>query len=443
MADLLALSTRLIDTGVLDEPAIRITNDLSEIADGIAVVESFSNSVALKTGEGLVVFDTSSPMTGPAVVESLRRWSTDRVHTIVYTHGHVDHVGGSPAFAADARERSHDSAQVIGHEAVTARLARYRLTDGYNRAVNARQFGHVFGAAAPRAGRAGDETPFLPTETVAPTVAYRDQLHTTVGGVDLELRHDRGETDDHTWTWIPEHRMLAAGDFMIWHFPNCGNPQKVQRYPSEWAAALRKMAALGAELFVPAHGLPIEGAARISTVLTTIASTLEDLVAQVLDAMNVGASLDEVVNGCRVPDDVLALPYMRPFYDEPEFVVNNLWRLYGGWWDGDAATLKPPRVDAVAAEVADLAGGTEVLVARARALAEHGDLRMACRVIEWAARAEPESVAVHDARAEIYESRRNAERSLMAKGIFGTAATESRLVTDSAGRRDDGSGAAR
>jgi alkyl sulfatase BDS1-like metallo-beta-lactamase superfamily hydrolase len=167
--------------------------------------------------------------------------------------------------------------------------------------------------------------------------------------------------------------------------------------------------------------------------LTTIATTLEDLVAQVLAAMNSGASLDEVVNGCRVPDSVLALPYMRPFYDEPEFVVNNLWRLYGGWWDGNAATLKPPRADAIAVEVADLAGGTEVLVARARALAEHGDLRMACQVIEWAGRAEPESVSVHGARAEIYESRRRAERSLMATGIFGAAAAASQLVADEAG----------
>ena len=52
-----------------------------------------------------------------------------------------------------------------------------------------------------------------------------------------------------------------AGDFVIWNFPNAGNPQKVQRYPSEWAAALREMIAAGPELLVPAHGLPIAGAA--------------------------------------------------------------------------------------------------------------------------------------------------------------------------------------
>ena len=39
--------------------------------------------------------------------------------------------------------------------------------------------------------------------------------------------------------------MLLPGDLFIWVFPNAGNPQKVQRYPDDWAVALRKMAVLG------------------------------------------------------------------------------------------------------------------------------------------------------------------------------------------------------
>ena len=81
MADLLALSSRIIDEGILDEPANRITQELSEVADGIAVIESFSHVVALRTDEGLVVFDTSGVWSGGEVVASLRRWSEDPVHS--------------------------------------------------------------------------------------------------------------------------------------------------------------------------------------------------------------------------------------------------------------------------------------------------------------------------------------------------------------------------
>ena len=43
----------------------------------------------------------------------------------------------------------------------------------------------------------------------------------------------------------------------------------------------------------------------------------------------------------RVPEKVLRRPYLHPAYDEPEFVVRNLWRLWGGWYDQNPAHLKP------------------------------------------------------------------------------------------------------
>lgn len=214
---------------------------------------------------------------------------------------------------------------------------------------------------------------------------------------------------------------------MIWNFPNAGNPQKVQRYPSEWAVALRQMMAMRPELLLPAHGLPIEGADRIARVLHEVASALEDLVADVVGLMNTGATLDEIVHTVHVPDDTLAKPYLRPFYDEPEFVVRNIWRLYGGWWDGNPARLKPPADAAIAAEVAELAGGAAVLAERAGATAEAGDLRLACQLIEWATDAAPDDGDIHALRHAIYEQRRRSEPSLMSKGIFGAAARDSRL----------------
>ena len=60
-----------------------------------------------------------------------------------------------------------------------------------------------------------------------------------------------------------------TGDFVIWNFPNAGNPQKVQRYPIEWAAALRAMIAKEPELLLPAHGLPIAGRSASPACSTT------------------------------------------------------------------------------------------------------------------------------------------------------------------------------
>jgi len=421
MADLLALSSRVIDSGNVDEPINRITNELSEVADGLAVVESFSHSVVLDAGEGLVAFDASHARTGSDVVEAIRGWSDTPVSHLVYTHGHADHVGGSPDFAAAFGE-----IEVIGHRNVDQRFERYRYTNDWNVMINARQFGGVRGDFG-----MGDGKPdFIPADTARPNIVIDDHDTIVVGERTIELHHARGETDDHLWGWMPEEKWAFVGDFVIWNFPNAGNPQKVQRFPIEWAAALRDMAAHGPELLLPAHGLPIEGRERIVRVLGTIAGALEHLVDEVVSMMNAGEVLDTIIHSVSVPDDELAKPYLRPLYDEPEFVVRNIWRQFGGWWDGAPSRLKPSPDAALAAELADLAGGARSLIERAVQLSELGDFRLACHLADLAGWAAPDDGGIHAERALVYRARRTAESSLMAKGIFAGAARESEAVAE-------------
>ncbi|MFM8795015.1 MAG: alkyl sulfatase dimerization domain-containing protein [Acidimicrobiales bacterium] len=433
MADLLALSTKVIDSGVADGPVNRTNGELSEVADGLAMVESFSHTVAWDSGEGLVCFDASHYNSGAAIVSELARWRPGRINTLVYTHGHIDHVGGSGAFAAHNRDNGHTALRVVGHENVQCRFDRYRATDAWNQLINARQFGGV----RDDLGMVNDLRPagggrrlgfFLPPDTADVTDVVGDFPIDTIGGTTLEYHHGKGETDDLLWTWFPEKKWVATGDFVIWNFPNPGNPQKVQRWPIEWAATLRRIIEKRPELLLPAHGLPITGSDRIARVLDEIATALENLVRDVLEMMNAGATLDEIVHTVRVPADTLARPYLRPLYDEPEFVVRGVWRQFGGWWDGAASRLKPAPDAAVGAEIASLAGGADVLVRRALEIASAGDLRLACHLADLAGWAEPTNPEIHEVRAAVYELRRKSESSLMAKGIFKGAARESEAV---------------
>lgn len=425
MSDLLELSSRVIDTGVSSEPTNRVTNQLSELADGLAIIESFSHCVVWDTGDGLSCFDASGALTGAEVVAALRSWSDAPVRHLVYTHGHADHVGGSGFFAADAQSRGHRAPEVIGHRRVADRFERYETMNDWNLAVNARQFGGINPAHRMTVGATAR---FLLEGTLAPDRIVDDRALMYLGDGAVELFHDKGETDDHLWGWIPEHRWLVSGDFVTWTFPNAGNPQKVQRYPLEWATTLRRMAALEPELLLPAHGLPISGRDRIARVLDDIASTLETLVHQVVGMMNAGETLDAIIAQVSVPAETLAQPYLRPVYDEPEFVVHNVWRLYGGWWDGVASRLKPSPDAHLASTLCELAGGTAAMVQRALRAAEDEDLRLACHLIDLAAMAAPDDPGVHGPRAEIYRARRRLESSLMAKGIFADAARRSEAI---------------
>ena len=381
---------------------------LHEMGDGVAFVESFANVTAFRVDGRLALIDAGGILAAGKVHAAIRSWSSDPLEVAVYTHGHVDHVFSVPLFEAEG----HDVAPtVVAHENVPARFDRYQLTNGYNGWINARQF------QLPE--------PMFPKDFRYPDRTYQRDLDLDVGGLRIELHHDKGETDDGTWAWVPEHSVLCTGDLFIWAAPNCGNPQKVQRYPWQWAVALRRMADVGAELMLPGHGLPIADRDRIRMVLTTSAELLESLHDQTVDLMNSGATLDEVLQGVQVPAELIELPWLQPVYDEPEFVVRNLWRLYGGWYDGDPSMLKPSPRALLAAELAALAGGPGVLAERAADRSADGDHRLACHLAELAAQAAPDDPGVHRVRAAVYRARGAHERSVMSRGVYRWAQTES------------------
>ena len=396
------------EVGGLRNPSAK---PLVEISPRIGLIESFSNVIAFDSGEGLVTFDASHQIFAPSAVEHLRAWSDAPLRSCVYTHGHFDHVTGAQAFVDDNEARGHGPIEFIAHKAVNDRLDRYVLTNGYNGYINMRQF------RLPE--------PYWPSDFIRPDRTYEADMVLELGDIHFDLHHARGETDDHTRAFETSTRTLVVGDLFIWQFPNAGNPQKVQRFAWDWAVALRLMADLDAELLVPAHGPAISGSERISRVLITTAEALESLHSQTLALMNAGARLDEVVAGVKLPAELAELPWLRPTYDEPEFVVRNLWRLYGGWYDGNPANLKPARDSELAGELAALAGGAEVLSRRAEALSSEGQHRLACHLAEMAALAEPTNPRIHAARQAVYAARIPAETSFMATGIYRSAALAS------------------
>ena len=123
-------------------------------------------------------------------------------------------------------------------------------------------------------------------------------------------------------------------------------------------------------------------------------------------------------------------PWLSPVYDEAEFIVRNVIRFYGGWWSGRPSELKPAPREALAREIASVAGGAGALAARASELLASGDQRLAGHLADFALEADPDDESVRAAAAAVYEARAESEDSLMAKNLYNSAANYAR-----AGRR--------
>ncbi|MGH2609729.1 MAG: alkyl sulfatase dimerization domain-containing protein, partial [Tepidiformaceae bacterium] len=394
-----------------------------ELVAGILYFKGIASVNTIDTGDGLVMLDTGARNESKRIYDLVRTWRPDaRLHAAVYSHHHVDHIFGVDAFDAEATEKGLPRPLVYAHRDVANGFDRYLKTLGWNTAINIRQF------ALPGARFT------WPDRYRYPDVTYDSRLTFRAGDLTFELHHARGETDDATWTWIPERKLLAPGDLFIWAVPNAGNPQKVQRYAGEWAVALREMAALGAEVLLPGHGLPIWGADRIHAALTDTADLLESLEGQVVALMNMGTTLDRILHEVKVPGHLLEKPYLRPVYDDPQFLVRNIWRLYGGWYEGEPDNLLPaPRAEQ-AQEWVSLSGGLDRVLSRVQELRHAGNLRLACHLVEYAVIAEPASKEAHALRQQVYSARAALETSSMARNILNHAALASaELKRDLAG----------
>ncbi len=395
------------DTSLGSQPLFSSEGGMRDFGSGVRMLQLFANICMIETGEGVVLFDVGLPFDGSRIVRELRAVSEEPVRYIIYGHGHADHAFGARPVLEDAEERGYPRPVILAHEDLPKRFDRYRRMLPYHEHINRIQF------AIP------EGIPAYPWEYIYPDETLRGRMSFSLGELAFELRHARGETDDHLWMWIPELRTACVSDFWVWSCPNVGNPFKVQRYALEWAQALEDIAALAPELMLPGHGAAITGSDEVEEACLTVARALRYLDAQVVEALNAGRWQEEILHSFEWPDEFAASPYLAPIYGHPYFVVQALLRQYHGWYDGNPSHLFPSSSGEIAGEVLGLAGGEEAMLRRARKLAEEGRVQLALHLADFvlAAGSGGREEAL-EMKAQLLERLAAEERSLIARNIF-------------------------
>ncbi len=385
----------------------------SEVVDeGVIFFPDQGNATAFLCDERIFLVDTTGAWIAHGPIADLRsNHSQAPVEAIVYTHGHIDHTTGAQHWIADAEARGHPRPRIVAHQDVPRRFDRYRMLGPQNDFINQVQFNLP----------AQFSKAFSSATWTYPDEVYNQALVTTVGGERFELYHARGETDDETWVWCPARRVLCTGDTFVWSTPNAGNPYKVQRYALDWAQALEAMAALRPLHLLPGHGPALSGEERIQDALTSTAALLRSIHDQVVARMNEGKWLEDIIREMEYPP--IDKPWLRPIYDHPEFIARNVYRLYGGWYDGDPADILPAHSHDVAAELVGVCGAGPLLD-RARALRDSGDLQMACHIADFVRKGEPDNAEAWQLWRDLFAARIAQEPSLMARGAFHSAVNE-------------------
>lgn len=335
-----------------------------------------SNCIVIEGDSSLILIDSlDSDVRAEKLREELAAWTDKPVRTIIFTHGHPDHRGGSAAFADTANE-------VIAFAPKRPVLKHMDKISGLLNARSARQFGHhltdeelITQGLGIREGMTCGEGRY---RFLKPTVLYtEDEVERIIDGVKLKLVSAVGETDDQIFIWLPDDEVLCCGDNYYACWPNLYAIRGSQyRDIAAWVDSLGLIMTYPAKVLLPGHTNPLFGYETIMEVLGNYKGAIEYVLLKTLDCMNRGFSESETVEAVKLPPEYRDKPYLGEYYGTVEWSVRSVYNGYIGWFDGNPSNLYRPSDQTCAKHLTELAGAENLLMGAKKAL-ENGEYQLA------------------------------------------------------------------
>ena len=349
----------------------------------------------IDTTDGVVLIDTlNRRLTAKQVKERIKK----KIKYIIYTHGHMDHVGGASVFLDDDPE-------IIANKYLPDRFDKYKMLAQHRAHINAVQF---------------DIPENLDSiKYVYPTKTFLGDLTIKLGGKTFELHTTRAETDDALWVYIPEINAAFIGDLMIGrHFPNIGNPWKPTRFALDWAKTLEIIHAKRPKyIFCNGGGVLFKEEKAIEALDANI-EVIRALHDQVVDFINQGMHITEMIHAVKIPKHLENSHYLRQLYSRVEFFVYNVYRWYHGYFDDNPAHLLPRPDKEVFNEVYNLIGDSQKILNRSKELFSQNQTQLALQLLDLLIQTESENVEARKLRIKLLKDLGAQDNCLMSKNAW-------------------------
>lgn len=212
-----------------------------------------------------------------------------------------------------------------------------------------------------------------------------------------------------------ETKVVLSGDNFYQSWPNLyairGTPYRDVR---EWADSLDKMLNEGPSYLVPGHTRPILGKEEVAEALTNYRDAIRFVFDKTIEGMNQGLTPDELVEYVKLPPQLADKDYLREYYGNVEWAVRAIFNGYLGWFDGNPTRLFSLGPRDKARRMAQLAGGEDVLLERAKQAIAEGDYQWAAELADHLLALDPDASVPKEIKADALEAL--AERLLTATG---------------------------
>ena len=368
--------------------------EIRRVTDNIHYATGVGNTVMITTADGVVVFDTGLVIQSASQLRLLKdTLSSGPVRYIVLSHSHADHIGGTRFWA-------EKNTQIIAH-------SQFEEEQRYLSELEPYQYGRnrILFPWMP----SWEERPALeimryggikPTRTVENWETYSFELGHTQFQV---IGAPGAEGADNIVMWLPQQKVLIAGDFFGPQFPQFPNiftmrGEKVRK-PVEYIKSLNMLIELGPEIIIPGHLDPTVGAAQIRAGMERIRDAVQFVHDETVAGMNAGKRVEELMLEIQLPPHLdLAQNHGRV-----DWAVRSIWDYYMGWFRFESTTeLYPVPAREVYADLAATVG-SESLLALSRNYLSKGEPVKALHIVEVVAASEPRNKAALTQRIQALE----------------------------------------
>lgn len=402
--------------------------ELVQVTDGIYTAVGFgaSNCTMIEGADGLIIVDTMMcTEAAEQVMKAFRKISLKPVKAIIYTHSHMDHIGGTSVFVGNSKPVIYAVKNQIGG------LTGYEKLKDIIKKRSGRQFGSDLSKT--------DKIPGI-APVYRPTSGYgagkmepthecdEERIPLTISGIDLELVAAPGETDDHLYVWIPDKKVLICGDNFYCSFPNLYAIRGTRyRDVSQWINSLNKIIAEHPDYLISGHARPISGSNQVRINLTAYRDAISYILDKTLDGMNRGLTPNQLAESFRLPEELADNRYLQEYYGVVAWSVRAIYCGYLGWFDGNPTNLFPLSPSEEAERMVRLVGSRKKLLEAARNALKSMDYQWACQLCDYLLALDPESMPVKWIKAHALEALGNKQISSNARHYYLSSAEELKI----------------
>ena len=322
-------------SGIMEKQVYRVRDNVY-----LAYGYGLANSAMVIGDDGVIIIDVMEDYErGQEVLAEFRKITDKPIKAIVYSHNHIDHVGGVKAFA-NKEDIASGRIKLIAHSSLMDAVVNWSGMVGPILQRRSSYFAGVFLERGPEgwvnmgigprifAGRAT----FLP-----PNLTFDERLELTVAGITMHVIYVPSETNDEIVVWFPDLQVLQTAEVLQGEaFPNLHTLRGTKyRDPVKWYKAVDVLRTFPAEYMVPSHGRPVYGYHNIQATLTHYRDAIQYVHDQSIRLINKGALPEDLAALITLPDHLAQHPWLGEFYGSVKNSVRQFYSGYIGWYQGD------------------------------------------------------------------------------------------------------------